>query len=76
MQMIPIVGSSNVGSVGYDEEAKELHVQFLNGGHYKYLQVPLTVYTALLAVKSAGESVGSFVAKNVKPKFAYQKVVK
>ena len=38
------VNSSNIHSIGYDEEAKELHVKFASGATYAYEGVPPEIF--------------------------------
>lgn len=64
------VSSSNVESVGYDGESKELYVTFLNGSTYKYLEVPRSTFNNLLSAPS----VGCYLNKHIKNRFAYEKV--
>ena len=59
------VNSSSVLSVGYDDEAHVLEVEFHNGHVYRYLDVPPAVHRLLLQARSIGE----FVNTIVKPKF-------
>jgi len=65
------VDSSNVESIGYDPEAQELHVTFLGspGGTYVYLDVPDIVWEDLQVAASKG----SFLNREVKPRFAFDK---
>lgn len=65
------VSSSNVESVGYDEEAKQLFVKFLNGSYYKYLEVPKTEFDNL----KGADSVGCYLNKSIKANFAFERVV-
>lgn len=67
MDMIP-VSSSNLAKVGYD--GLHLYVLFLNGGLYRYLNVPKEVYTNLLHAPSKGV----YLAKHIKGKYPYQKM--
>lgn len=65
-----LVRSSNIKSIGYDEETKTLEVEFTNGGIYQYKEVPKEIYEGF----SKTESIGSYFAKSVKAKgFAYLK---
>lgn len=52
--MIP-VNSSNISSIGYNEEERILFVEFNRGPIYQYFDVPKHVYQALLAVPSKGD---------------------
>lgn len=54
MKRIP-VSSSNVASVGYDEETKTLEVEFHGGALYQYHSVPKSEYQGLLHASSVGK---------------------
>lgn len=47
--------SSNVESVGYDSKLRKLRLSFLNGRTYEYTDVPRSVFTRMLKVKSKGK---------------------
>lgn len=64
------VKSSNICSVGYDPFKSLLTVEFLNGSIWAYKDVPVKVYDALMAAPS----VGSFLAREIKPTYASEKV--
>jgi hypothetical protein len=64
------VRSSNVRAVRYDEAQRSLFVEFVNGQIYGYLDVPVTVYQALLLAGSKG----SYLARWVKPRYRYWRV--
>lgn len=53
--MTPVT-SSQIASVGYDEDKRELHVRFKNGALYVYSAVPQDVYDGLLAADSVGST--------------------
>lgn len=59
------VQSSNVVSVGYDALGEILEIEFKGGAVYQYKQVPLHMYEQL----KASESVGSFIAGQIKPNY-------
>lgn len=48
------VDSSDVASVGYDEETQELEVTFHKTGTYTYLDVPPQKFAELMAAPSKG----------------------
>lgn len=54
----PIVGSSNIRSVGFSDMGDGplgiLEVEFRSGGIYRYFDVPASVHAGLLAAKSKG----------------------
>ena len=64
------VSSSNVEAVGYDEDTQTLRVWFLNGSVYDYKGVSLMEYDGL---KNA-PSIGSYLHKNIKGQYSYEKV--
>jgi hypothetical protein len=61
MDRKPIV-SSNITSVGYDEETKTLEVEFFNQKVYQYSPITQEGYSLLMNA----ESIGSFFARNIK----------
>ncbi|GBD95936.1 hypothetical protein BMS3Abin06_00816 [bacterium BMS3Abin06] len=67
--MIPVV-SSNVESIGYEEGTQTLRVKFLNGSVYDYKNVPIMEFEQL---KNA-QSVGSYLNRNIKGNYTYEKV--
>ena len=70
MERQPIADSTSVKSMGYDRTARVLEVEYASGRIYDYENVPLEVIVAL----SEAESVGSFLAKNIKFKYEYTEV--
>jgi len=64
------VTSSVVRSVGYDETAQTLEVEFNSGVVYQYDNVAQIVYQQLLAA----ESIGKFINAEIKPHFPYSRV--
>lgn len=64
------VESSNIESVGYDVESRELEVEFKTGAVYSYSDVPPEVAEGLLNA----ESVGRYFAAHVKGVYAYERV--
>ena len=69
VEMAP-VKSSNLKAVGYDAAARELHVEFANGGRYVHHDVPADVHAALMAA----ESKGSHFHQHVRGKFPHRKL--
>ena len=49
------VTSSHLKSVGYNEKAEELEVEFQSGEVYRYFAVPPVVYEELLSAESKGK---------------------
>ncbi|MCE0802404.1 KTSC domain-containing protein [Buttiauxella sp. S04-F03] len=64
------VSSSNLASVGYDNTALTLEVEFNNGGVYQYYNITEDVYTDLM---NAG-SIGSYFSNNIRNVYPTQKV--
>ncbi len=64
-----LVESTNIAAIGYDEEARELRVQFSSGTVYAYSEVPPEVYHDFLAAESKGKYLGA----HIKGVFEYQK---
>ncbi|QOY55710.1 KTSC domain-containing protein [Candidatus Sulfurimonas marisnigri] len=64
------VKSSNVESVGYDEDLKIVCVKFLNGSLYTYKGVPNSEFNNL---KNA-TSVGSYLNRNFKNVYQYERI--
>jgi hypothetical protein len=69
MEMIN-VDSSNIESVGYDEDSSTMQLQFKNGGLYQYFDVPEDVFIGLRDAPSAGK----YLAERIKGVFRFSKV--
>ncbi|MFT4907566.1 MAG: hypothetical protein ACI978_001649 [Oleispira sp.] len=69
MEMI-IVDSSNVAEIGYDEESSTLQIEFKNGTIYQYFDVPDDLFEGL----RTADSVGGYLAANIKGVYRYSKV--
>jgi KTSC domain len=68
--MVP-VESTSIELVGYDEDARELYVQFrLRSRTYVYFDVPPEAYTALLEAPSKGR----YLNFEIKPYHRYRRV--
>ncbi len=65
-----VVQSSNIESVGYDENDQEVYVKFLNGSVYVYRGVPLHDFEGL----RDAPSVGSYLHRNFKNVYAYERI--
>lgn len=63
------VSSSNVESVGFDEDSETLEVEFKNGTLYQYFDVPKNVYEGLVG----SDSVGGYLAANIKGVYRYSR---
>lgn len=55
------INSSNIESAGYDEETQVMEVAFLNGGVYRYSNVPKSVWEAFLNGNTPGEYFYHFI---------------
>ena len=59
------VPSSAVASVGYDAVSSQLEVEFVDGDVYRYSLVPRWRVEELLAA----DSIGSYVNREIKPRY-------
>lgn len=64
------VNSSNLRSVGYDEEFKILEIEFKQGRIYQYNNVPLTHFMGLMNAASKGR----FFAQYIRDRFPTKRV--
>lgn len=65
------VESTNLSSVGYDEDSSILEVEFNDGSVYQYYSVPYYVFNELLTASSKGK----YFHKNVKEAgYQYQRI--
>lgn len=69
MNRIP-VDSSNVESVGYDEDSSTLQVEFKDGSTYQYFDVPQRTFEEL----RDAASVGGYLAAQIKGVYRYSRV--
>lgn len=69
MNLTPVT-SSTIDAIGYDPDAQTMHVAFLSGGTYEYLDVDPETHQALVEAPS----VGSHFHKHVRPKFEGRKL--
>ncbi|MDD2200117.1 MAG: KTSC domain-containing protein [Candidatus Paceibacterota bacterium] len=68
-EMIP-VSSSNIESIGYDEQNGQVYVRFLNGSLYVYKGVPLHEFKNL----RDAPSLGSYLHRNYKNVYPYERI--
>jgi hypothetical protein len=68
-KMIP-VSSSNIESIGYDEQNDQVYVRFLNGSLYVYKGVPLHEFENL----RDAPSLGSYLHRNYKNVYPYERI--
>lgn len=64
------VKSSNLASIGYDEENEILEVEFKNGGVYQYFDVPENVYDELMNA----DSHGVYFSSNIRNEYEFEKI--
>jgi hypothetical protein len=69
IEMIP-VSSSNVESIGYDDNTQILRVSFLSGATYDYKNVPIHEFEQL----RMAASVGSYLHRNIKNVYPYERI--
>ena len=69
MTLVEVV-SSNIHSIGYEDNAEVLTVKFRAGGTYEYYRVPKAEYENLLKA----ESVGAYFSSKVRGKYATAKL--
>jgi len=70
MEMIETPSSSNVAAIGYDAESSKMQVRFKSGGTYSYAGVQQEAFDA---ARNA-ESVGKYIAHNIKGNFPSTKI--
>ena len=64
------VHSTAIGRVGYSKRRHVLEIEFVNGGIYRYLDVPYSVYRDLISA----ESKARFYDFNIKGKYRSARV--
>lgn len=64
------VSSSNIISVGYDEDSMTLEVEFIYGRLYQYYGVPEGVYQQFLSA----ESHGGFLNAYIRGKYPFERL--
>lgn len=67
--MIP-VSSSNIESIGFDQQNEQVYVRFLNGSLYVYKGVPLHEFENL----RDAPSLGSYLHRNYKNVYPYERI--
>lgn len=60
------VNSSNIDSIGYDETKEILEIEFLSGGIYQYLEVPMYIYEKLMNANSHGKYFAAYIKNKYK----------
>ena len=69
MNRIP-VNSSNIRSIGYDQQSGVLEVEFSSADVYQYFNVPEYLYQQFLNASSHGQ----FLNEHIRYNYRYQKV--
>jgi KTSC domain len=64
------VVSTELRSIGYDQETRALEVEFNRGGIYRYLCVPSYVHSGLMSAPSKGR----YFNAHIKDTYSYQRV--
>lgn len=57
------VSSSNIASIGYDQDNMVLEIEFLSGAIYQYYDVPQSIYEGLIAADSHGKYLAAYIKK-------------
>jgi hypothetical protein len=68
-EMIP-VSSSNIESIGYDEQNEQVYIRYLNASLYVYKGVPLHEFENL----RDAPSLGSYLHRNYKNVYPYERI--
>jgi hypothetical protein len=64
------VQSSSIASLGYDEAAETLEVEFRNGRIYRYFEVPEHIFYQLMRASSKGR----YVNFRIKDSYPYLRI--
>jgi hypothetical protein len=64
------VSSSNLRSVGYNEEEQILEIEFNGGRVYQYFNVPPKIHNGLMAASSHGK----YFHRNIKDTYSYDQI--
>lgn len=64
------VASSNVSTIGYDEQTQTLEVEFVSGWVYQYYGVPQHMFEQMMQASSKGK----FLNLYIKNAFPYSRV--
>jgi ATP-dependent DNA helicase RecG len=69
IERIP-VASSNITSVGYDDNKKILEIEFHHGDIYQYIDVPKRIFEKLVNASS----ISAYFFHNIRDEYKYQKI--
>lgn len=64
------VESSNLAAVGYDKDKEELLIAFLDGSVYRFYDVPVSEFSALMSAPSHGE----YFYWNIRTSYNYERI--
>lgn len=64
------VSSSNVESIGYDEQQQIMYVRFLSGALYIYKGVNIYEYEGVMNAPS----IGSYLHRNIRNVYPYERI--
>jgi uncharacterized protein len=70
MNRILVPDSTNIASIGYDQETQTLEVEFIKGSLYQYFDVPQVVYEDFVSADSKGK----YLANKIKGNYRYARV--
>jgi KTSC domain len=57
------VSSTNLRSVGYDQDSSTLEIEFNSGGIYQYFNVPVHIHSGLMTASSKGTYFDAHIKK-------------
>lgn len=63
--------SSNISSIGYEEESSVLEIEFVNGGLYQYFSVSKSLFLSLMSATSHGIFFDRYIKKG---RFRFRKI--
>lgn len=64
------VSSSNIASIGYDEDNQILEIEFNDGSVYQYSGVPSSEHDGIMRADSKGQ----YLNANIKKRYSYVKL--
>jgi lysyl-tRNA synthetase class 2 len=67
---MPVVDSSAIDRVDYDDATRALFVRFMSGRRYRYEDVPRAVYQRFVAAPSKGQ----FFNAEIRDRYGYSEV--
>ncbi len=66
----PFVQSSDLQSIGYDQNTNVLEIEFKSGGIYQYFKVPESIYVGLVNASSKG----TYFHNRIKEHYKYKRI--